>query len=139
MDLVADSPQGQEVKILVVDDEPTIRSLVKELLAAAGYDALFAPDGALALDLVLKLRPDLIVLDLVMPWMSGIEVIQEIRQDSRLMDIPILIISGCITESEANHLLGDLKVAGYVNKIELPTTLITRVRKILSTETDQAA
>ena len=139
MGLVADSPQGQEVKILVVDDEPTIRSLVKELLAAAGYDALFAPDGALALDLVHKLRPDLIVLDLVMPWMSGIEVIQEIRQDSRLKDIPILIISGCITESEANHLLGDLKVAGYVNKIELPTTLISRVRKILSTETDQAA
>ncbi len=127
------------MRILVVDDEPTIRSLVKELLVTAGYDAVFAPDGALAIDLVQKLRPDLIVLDIVMPWMSGIEVIQEIRQDSRLKDIPILIISGCITESEANHLLGDLKVAGYVNKIELPTTLISRVREILSIETDQAA
>ena len=127
------------MKILVVDDEPTIRGLVKELLTAAGYLVLFAPDGPLALDLVHKMRPDLIVLDIVMPGMTGIEVVQKITQDSSLSDIPILIVSGCVSESDAKDLLGDLRVAGYLSKIELPTSLVSRVQEILSKQTDQVA
>ncbi len=127
------------MKILVVDDEPTIRSLAKELLIAADYQVLFAPDGPLALELVRNLRPDLIVLDIMMPGMTGIEVVQEIRQDSKLRDTPILIISGCVPESEARHLLGDLRIAGYLSKIDLPASLVSRVQEILAHQTDQVA
>ncbi len=127
------------MKILVVDDEPTIRGLVKELLNTAGYQVLFAPDGPLALELVRNLRPDLIVLDIMMPGMTGIEVVQEMRKDSRLKDTPILIISGCVPESEARHQLGDLRIAGYLSKIELPASLVSRVQEILSNQADQVA
>ena len=120
------------MKILVVDDEPTIRSMVKELLTAAGYYVLSAPDGPLALDLVHKLRPDLIVLDIMMPGMTGLDVVREIRKQPRLKNTPILIISGCIPESDVKDLLGNLRIAGYLSKIELPTSLVSRVQEILS-------
>ena len=127
------------MKILVVDDEPTIRSVVRELLDAAGYHVLVAPDGALGLDLVHQLRPDLIVLDIVMPWMNGIEVVREIKQQPYLENTPILIISGCVSEPDAEDLLGDLRVAGYLSKTELVTSLVSRVQEILSKQPNLAA
>ncbi len=127
------------MKILVVDDELTIREIVTELLTSAGYDVLKASGGRKALVLAFEQQPDLIVLDIMMEGMNGIDVVREIRKDSMLRDIPIQIISGCITESEANHLLGDLKVAGYLSKIELPITLVSRVQEILSKQARQVA
>ena len=120
------------MKILVVDDEPSVRSLVKDLLGDAGYHVLAAPDGPQGLDLLHKLRPDLIVLDIMLPGMSGIDVVREIMQDSTLRDTPILIISGCVPEPDANALLGELRVASYLSKVELSTSLVSRVQEILS-------
>ncbi len=127
------------MKILVVDDEPTIREIARELLTSAGYDVLEASGGRKALVLAFENQPDLIVLDMMMPGMNGVDVAREIRQDSRLKDTPILMVSGSIDESDANDLLGHLKLAGFLRKKEMVASLVSRVQEILSKQADQVA
>ena len=80
------------MKILVVDDEPTIRRIAGKLLTSAGYHVLKAQDGEQALVLAHNERPNLIVLDLVMPGLAGYEVVQGIRRNPFITDTPILIM-----------------------------------------------
>ena len=127
------------MKILVVDDEPTIREIARELLTSAGYEVLEASGGRKALVLAFVNQPDLIVLDMMMPGMNGVDVAREIRQDSRLKDTPILMVSGSIDESDANDLLGPLKLAGFLRKKEMVASLVSRVQEILSKQADQVA
>ena len=119
------------MKILVVDDELTIREIVSELLTSAGYDVLKASGGRKALVLAFEQQPDLMVLDIVREGMNGIDVVREIRKDSRLRNMPILMISGCMDVSEADDLLGHLKIAGFLSKVDLATSLISRVQECL--------
>ena len=93
------------MKILVVDDERTIREIARELLTSTGYEVLEASDGREALVMARKEQPVLIVLDLVMPGMSGIDVVREIRDDPRLKETPILIMSGINPEEEVTSTL----------------------------------
>ena len=125
------------MKILVADDEPTIREIAREFLTSAGYDVLEASDGREALALACEKQPDLIVLDIMMPWMTGIEVVREIRQQPDVKNTPILIMSGCVPEPDANDLLGDLRVAGYLSKTEMVASLVSRVQEILSNQARQ--
>ena len=127
------------MKILVIDDEPTVLSVMKELLGAAGYHVLVAPDGPKGIDLLHEMRPDLIVLDIVMPGMSGIDVVREMGKQSCLKNIPILIMSGCVREPDADALLDGLTVAGYLSKFELVTSLVPRVQEILSKQVHRVA
>ncbi len=71
------------MKILVADDEPMIHHIVGELLTSVGYDILMATNGRQALELARKEQPALIVLDLVMPEMTGFEVVREIRPEAK--------------------------------------------------------
>lgn len=75
--------------ILVVDDEESIRILYKEELEDAGYRVLLAPDGEKALGVIGKERPDLVTLDIRMPGMDGIEVLQKIKQMDKT--IPVIM------------------------------------------------
>lgn len=75
--------------ILVVDDEESIRLLYKEELQDAGYDVLLAPDGESALKIIEQNKPDLVTLDIRMPGMDGIEVLQKIKQMDK--SIPVIM------------------------------------------------
>lgn len=78
--------------ILVCDDEPSLRELVRAVLGS-GYRFAEADDGQQALALARELRPDLIVLDLMLPGMSGVEVLAGIRQDQELAATPVVVVS----------------------------------------------
>jgi signal transduction histidine kinase/CheY-like chemotaxis protein len=87
---------GEDVKsILVVDDQPEALQLFARMLASAkrGYRVLRAENGRRALNLLRQRRPDVMLLDLIMPGMDGFQVLQEKRQDPSISDIPVLIIS----------------------------------------------
>lgn len=79
--------------ILVGDDEAVLRALVRATLSSAGYDVLEAADGDEALELARSARPDLIVLDLMMPRRSGLEVLRELRADPELAATPVVMLT----------------------------------------------
>lgn len=81
-------------KILVVDDDASVRSLVRDVLEVEGYDVEVAEDGFAALRRVEANRPDCIVLDVMMPGMSGWEVCRAVREDDQLEDTGVLMLTG---------------------------------------------
>ncbi|GAA4607759.1 two-component system chemotaxis response regulator CheY [Actinoplanes octamycinicus] len=79
--------------ILAVDDEPDLRFLMRRILTRAGHQVVEAGNGAIALDVLRKTRPDLVVTDVMMPVMDGIELIDRLRADPATATIPILAVS----------------------------------------------
>ncbi len=81
-------------KILIVDDELDIITFLSALLEENGYESVSAKDGTEGLELLRKEKPDLVLLDLMMPKKSGITMFQELRKDPELSDIPVIIVTG---------------------------------------------
>src|SRR3954467_7282256 len=79
--------------VLVCDDEAVLRALVRAALGPVGYDVLEAADGHEALELVRRQRPDLVVLDMMMPGWSGLEVLAEMRAEAAIDDVPCLMLT----------------------------------------------
>ena len=109
------APREGRQRVLVVDDEASIRDLLAKTLALAEYDVDTAPDGAHALDRLREARGDydLVIADLRMPGMDGLTLIREVKQINA--NIPIIIITGFSTESSAIEAV-NLGVAGYLTK-----------------------
>ncbi len=100
-------------KILVIDDEPGIRGLLATLLERKGYAVLLAESGRRGLELFRRERPDLIVLDLKMPEMGGITVLQDIRAVTE--ETPVVILTGAGTD-QAEKQARELGVAAFIEK-----------------------
>ncbi|MBI5870581.1 MAG: response regulator transcription factor [Actinobacteria bacterium] len=114
-------------KILVVDDEASVRNLVRSYLVREGYDVIEADNGADALKLARTGHPDLVVLDLMIPEVDGLEVCRILRSE---MDVFILMLTA--RAEEADKLLGlGLGADDYLTKPFSPRELIARVKAIL--------
>lgn len=117
-------------KILVVDDEPDAVELVAFNLKAAGYDVVTAEDGPQALERARRLLPDLIVLDLMLPEMDGLEVCKTLRRDKTTARIPIIMLTA--KAAEIDRVVGlELGADDYVTKPFSPRELVLRIRKLL--------
>jgi DNA-binding response OmpR family regulator len=81
-------------RILVVEDDPSVRGLLHTLLTAEGYDVATASDGLAGLVKAATTRPALILLDLMMPDLGGIRVLEELRSDPGLADTPVIVVTG---------------------------------------------
>jgi DNA-binding response OmpR family regulator len=117
------------VSVLVVDDEPTIGEIVSRYLKRAGYDAEVVPDGRTALDAFARRRPDLVVLDLMMPGIDGLEVMRQMRgQQGARTAIILLTARG----EESDRITGlQLGADDYVVKPFSPAELVARVGAVL--------
>jgi two-component system alkaline phosphatase synthesis response regulator PhoP len=124
--------------ILVVDDEPQIIEVVQDYLKQAGYRVLAARDGQTALTLARHERPDLVVLDLMLPGgMDGLEVCRRLRRDPVLADVPIIMLTARIAETD--RLIGlELGADDYVTKPFSPREVVARVRAVLRRARGQA-
>lgn len=80
-------------RILIVEDEKIMADLVQKKLEQEGYSTLVAQDGQQSLDMMRKEKPDLVLLDIILPKLNGFEVMEQINQDPELKDIPVIIVS----------------------------------------------
>ena len=113
--------------ILVVDDEARIVKLVRDYLTRAGFDVLEARDGDRALTMARVERPDLIILDLMLPGADGLDVCRRLRKES---DVPIIMLTARV--EEADRIVGlELGADDYVTKPFSPGELVARVRATL--------
>ena len=121
------APDDRAATILVCDDDPSLRELVRAVLGP-GYRFIEAADGTEALALAREERPELIVLDVMLPGLSGIEVLEELRTDDELNAIPVVVITAW------SHAEIVAQVAGadrFVSKPFDPDDLSTAVEELL--------
>ncbi len=113
--------------ILVVEDEPSIAEIVGLYLNRAGYEVLIAADGAAALDVLAQREPELIVLDLMLPKVDGLEITRWVRERG---DVPIIMLTA--RGSEIDRIAGlEMGADDYVVKPFSPQELVSRVRAVL--------
>ena len=111
--------------VLVVEDDPSVRGLLHTLLSAEGYDVATASDGLAGLVKATASRPALVLLDLMMPDLGGVRVLEELRDDPELADIPVIVVTGKIDAVPGMRaLLGDDNV--FVKPFAV-AELLTRV------------
>ena len=114
-------------KILVVDDEPKIAEICQDYLKAAGYDVVTAMTGPEGLSTARREKPDLVVLDLMLPEMDGLDVCRTLRRES---DVPIIMLTARVEETD--KLIGlELGADDYITKPFSPRELVARVRVVL--------
>jgi DNA-binding response OmpR family regulator len=117
-------------KILVVDDEPEAVELVEFNLKQSGFTVMTAADGAEALNKARATPPDLIVLDLMLPEISGLEVCKMLRRDPTTAAVPIIMLTA--KAAEIDRVLGlELGADDYITKPFSPRELVLRIQKLL--------
>jgi two-component system alkaline phosphatase synthesis response regulator PhoP len=118
------------MKILVADHSSTVRRLVSTRLKADGHDVVEAEDGEQAVSAAAGDRPDLIVLDKMMPKLDGFEVVRRLRENEATARIPIIMLTDRVSEEDVLSGL-DLGVAEYMPKPFSPLELSARVQRAL--------
>lgn len=127
-----------EHKVLIVDDEPDVVSLIERTLTSGGFDVIKAYDGIGALDLVVTEKPDLVLLDLMMPMMSGYEVCQQIRSNPQTSGIPVVCLSSAHTpDARAQSLKAG--AVELITKPFFPDELLAQIRRHLPKDGEEAA
>lgn len=117
-------------KILITDDSPTIISMMKEVLEKEDYAVVTAVDGQEALDKVKKERPDLIVLDLMLPKINGYKVCAMLKFDKNLRSIPIIILTARAGK-EDKRLGLEVCADAYITKPFEPEILISKIKELI--------
>ncbi len=117
-------------KVLLLEDEQDVAELIRYNLVKEGYDVLVSCNGAEALRLAREHRPDVILLDIMVPQLNGWEVCRRLKQDADLASIPVIMVSGRVDEGD--KVLGfELGADDYVTKPFSPRELLARIRAVL--------
>lgn len=125
-------------KILIVDDEPDVVSMMQRALETDGYEALCAYDGIGALDIAESERPDLVLLDLMMPMMSGYDVCKQLKANVHTKHIPVL----CVTSAHSEKVKEDARLAGAEGLLMKPfmsAELVAQVERLLGKSSAETA
>jgi DNA-binding response OmpR family regulator len=127
---------GNSVRIVCVEDEPEMIDLVKLILTKRGFDVIGASGGREGLDTISEVKPDLVLLDLMMPEMGGWEVYQQMQADEKLRDIPVIIVTAKAQSIDKVLGLHIAKVSDYITKPFEPNELVASIQKVLDNDTD---
>jgi len=122
---------GTEKKILFVEDDPVVLTLYRNRLQREGFEVLFAEDGEVALNILSRVRPDLVVLDLMLPKVNGVDVLRHIRADDRLKSTPVLILSNAYMTELAQKAMQSGANKGMLKTECTPARLVEAVRDML--------
>ncbi len=123
--------------ILIIEDEKDIFDILKFNLQKERYKVQFAISGEDGLDMIYKSKPDLVILDLMLPGIDGFEVCRQIRHDSALVNLPIIMLTA--KDSESDIVTGlELGANDYISKPFSTKILIARIRKALRQDGDKS-
>lgn len=124
------SSKAANKRILVADDEPDVLNLVSINLKNAGYNVIKAEDGLAALNQARETNPSLIVLDLMLPEMSGLEVCKVLKKDTQTASIPIIMLTA--KAEEVDRIVGlELGADDYMTKPFSPRELVLRIKSVM--------
>jgi two-component system alkaline phosphatase synthesis response regulator PhoP len=118
-------------RVLIADDEPNIVTSLEFLMEQAGLEVRVARDGQEALEVAAAFEPDLVLLDVMMPQLSGYEVCQRLKSDPKLRDVRVLMLSAKGRDVEIAKGL-ELGADGYITKPFSTRELVARVRELLA-------
>ncbi|TAN25297.1 MAG: response regulator [Actinomycetota bacterium] len=118
-------------KILVADDDPDIVELVNYKLTQSGYEVIAVADGKAALEMAREVHPDLMILDVTMPFHSGIDVTLEARKDPDLSGVPIILLTAKSMEQDTERGFA-AGATDYMTKPFSPRELLSRVQAVLA-------
>ncbi len=121
--------------VICIEDEPEMIDLIKLILGRKGFDLIGAIGGREGIETVRRLKPDLVLLDLMMPDMDGWEVYQQMKADDALKDIPVIVVTAKAQSIDKVLGLHIAKVDDYVTKPFGPQELLQSVNKVLGLET----
>jgi len=128
----ADKPSatgGRVARVLVVEDEPDVAEMLRYNLGKEGYDVRVANNGTDALRQVKEVRPDVILLDIMVPQLNGWEICRRLKQDRETQAIPVIMVTGRVEEGD--KVLGfEMGADDYVTKPFSPRELVARVRAV---------
>ena len=130
---MSEAPDLSVPKILVVDDDHEILKLIAMLLRRIGAEAWTFEDGESAMKHLNQTMPDLIILDLMLPDVDGLQLLQAVRAQDRFSHVPVLILSAKADADTIREGL-DLGADGYITKPYIANTLIDKVRLMLQSE-----
>ena len=124
-------PGKPGARILVCDDAPFFRTMLDDILGSAGFTVESVDSGEAALRSIERRAPDLLILDLKLPGMSGFDVVREIRGGTSAPDLPILAMSAVYTDSSDVMDLEEVGANDYIGKKFKPEHVVKRVRRLL--------
>lgn len=130
LDSNAPSTVARALKIITIDDEAPVRLLIRQCLRRENVDVFEASNGREGLDVIREVQPDLVLMDVTMPEMNGIEALQAIRTDASLSHIPVLLLTGFKDNEQLNQAL-QLPHTDLLTKPFQISDLKARVRKML--------
>jgi len=125
---------SQKKRILYIEDEKEMLELTRIVLEREGYEMLAAVGGADGIEAVKREKPDLVLLDLMMPDVDGWEVYRQMKADKEVADIPVIIITARTQSIDKVLGLKVAKVADYITKPFGPSDLINSVKKVLDSD-----
>ena len=120
-----------EAKVLVVDDEDDVVQFIQNVLTTEGFEVVTAYDGLGAIDAAVAEKPDVIILDIMMPVMDGYEVCAKLRASEQTSRIPILCLSSAYTTSAVRQ-SREMGAQGYIVKPFAPADLVNEIRRVLA-------
>jgi len=122
---------NKKQKILIIEDEATLQKALQEILLQEGYEVISALDGKRGLELVRSEMPDMILLDLILPKMDGFEVLEAIKKDEKVKEIPIIILTNLGSVEDVQRAL-DLGATNYMVKADYNLSdIVDKIKKII--------
>lgn len=125
---MADS--SEPIRVLVVDDDPQIVKVMRLMLKIRGYEVLEALRGAEGVQVAQEKKPDVILLDIMMPDIDGYDVFRQLRLDPATMDIPVIFVSAKASQEHVDTGLS-LGAEGYITKPFQPEDLLEEISRVL--------
>lgn len=132
------APERDEpIRVLSIDDSPVVRKLVTMILTAEGFKVTTASDGLDGINKAKELKPDIILLDFVMPKMNGFQVCRILQKDERLRQIPVILVTSK-GDKVGDKFVNQLGVTGYITKPFQPEELVSNIHQTLETLRQEA-
>ncbi len=117
-------------RVLVIEDEDHIWKIIQYKLKNENHDPVWASDGLKAMQILEEMKPDLIISDIMVPYLDGLQILKEIKKNDELKDIPVIMLT---SKSQEKDVISGLKMGAqdYITKPFSPAELILRVNKAL--------